>query len=362
MIAILYLFLICSLLQISYWIFYYAYFPYSEPATIRKNKEITPVSIIICFKNETKSISENIDSWLQQLEGSDELILVDDFSTDNSYDLVKSLQGSHEAKIKLIKASNDVPGKKGALSDGVKAAQNPIILVTDADCKLPIKWKIKMLNEKDKETKFVLGYAPFITHQGFLNLFQRFENLITAIQYFSFAHAGAPYMGVGRNMLFAKNIFDEEIFSNSNIASGDDDLLVSAKANKLNTSLCLDPSSFVFSEAKPSVKSYFIQKSRHAASSTEYKLFHQVLLAAFATSQFISNLLFIILLFSMYWKLSILAYVIRISVCTLTISKTSKILKQEKMILYTPLLDMVLSGYYLLLSLLIPLKKKSSWN
>ena len=178
-----------------------------------------PVSIIICFKNEAKSIGINFESWCQQLLDADELILVDDYSTDNSYDLIKSLQVDYKSNIKIIKATKDVPGKKGALSDGVMAAQNPLILVTDADCKLPPEWKLRMVNEANKDTKFVLGFAPFSTQKGFLNLFQRFENLLTATQYFSFARAGAPYMGVGRNLLFAKDIFDEEIYSNSNIAS-----------------------------------------------------------------------------------------------------------------------------------------------
>ena len=36
------------------------------------------------------NIVENIDSWARQLVDLDELILVDDFSTDDSYELVKS--------------------------------------------------------------------------------------------------------------------------------------------------------------------------------------------------------------------------------------------------------------------------------
>jgi hypothetical protein len=49
------------------------------------------------------------------------------------------------------------------------------------------------------------GYEKI--EKSFLNKLIRFETLLTAIQYFSWAKAGLPYMGVGRNLAYKKRVF-----------------------------------------------------------------------------------------------------------------------------------------------------------
>ena len=50
----------------------------------------------------------------------------------------------------------------------------------------------------------VLGYGAYKKYPGFLNKLIRFETFHTALQYFSYALAGKPYMGVGRNLSYRK--------------------------------------------------------------------------------------------------------------------------------------------------------------
>ncbi|HBK82800.1 MAG TPA: glycosyl transferase family 2, partial [Flavobacterium sp.] len=63
---------------------------------------------------------------------------------------------------------------------------------------------------------------------SFLNKIIRFETVLTAIQYFSWAKVGKPYMGVGRNLAYKKSVFfDNRGFMNHmKIKSGDDDLFI----------------------------------------------------------------------------------------------------------------------------------------
>ena len=42
---------------------------------------------------------------------------------------------------------------------------------------------------------------------SFLNKLIRFETMLTALQYFSYAIDGKAYMGVGRNLAYKKSIF-----------------------------------------------------------------------------------------------------------------------------------------------------------
>jgi hypothetical protein len=98
------------------------------------------------------------------------------------------------------------------------------------------------------ETELVLGYGPMDKVPGMLNRWARFETAHTAMQYFSFARAGMPYMGVGRNLAFKKTTFERMggYSSHLHIPSGDDDLLVNAVGTKGNTAICAMPESFVF--------------------------------------------------------------------------------------------------------------------
>jgi len=51
----------------------------------------------------------------------------------------------------------------------------------------------------------VLGYGAYEKISGsFLNKIIRFETMLTAVQYFSWAKIGCPYMGVGRNLAYKK--------------------------------------------------------------------------------------------------------------------------------------------------------------
>ena len=154
----------------------------------------------------------------------------------------------------------DVIGKKNALSRGIYHAKNDILLLTDADCYAKSnQWAKAMVSTLDENISVGLGYGPYETQQGLLNAFIRYETVYTAIQYFSFALWGIPYMGVGRNMIYKKELFFQAggFDKHSHIASGDDDLFVNAIANKKNTSIVIHKNSQMNSAPKKTWKAYF---------------------------------------------------------------------------------------------------------
>lgn len=313
------------------------------------------------MKNEHENLQENFSSWNGQLNEKDELILVDDFSSDASFDLGTNLiEGCPNGQI--IKCTYDRPGKKQALIDGVNIASKKYVLLTDADCKPQKQWKSIMLRFlRPGKTVFVLGYAPFIKKKGFLNLFQRYEGILTGLQYISYAVAGLPYMGVGRNLLFKKAIFDPSIYDD-NIASGDDDLLVSAFATKENTEVCLDKDSFVYSEAPATAKKYWQQKLRHISSSSKYKFKVKALLSLFSSTQILTYILLGIILLTPIWILGLSLFLTRLFIVTLVLRYTGTLLDDEEVFKMTPILDLCLTFYYLILAFTYPFSKKTKWT
>ena len=94
-----------------------------------------------------------------------------------------------------------------------------------------------------KILKLYLGYGAYHKTSGILNKLIRFETFHTALQYLSYALAGLPYMGVGRNLSYKKDIFlrNKGFSSINHIPSGDDDLFINKVATKKNTAIVIDP-------------------------------------------------------------------------------------------------------------------------
>ncbi|MBQ7576246.1 MAG: glycosyltransferase family 2 protein [Bacteroidales bacterium] len=92
------------------------------------------LSIVISLYNEEESLRELIDWIARALEGkvsSYEIIMVDDGSTDGSWNLVKELSESHP-EIRGIRFRRNY-GKSAALYEGFAAAKGEIVVTMDAD-------------------------------------------------------------------------------------------------------------------------------------------------------------------------------------------------------------------------------------
>ena len=183
--------------------------------------------------------------------------------------------------VELMQEAKLIPGKKFPLSVGIKTAKHEILLLTDADC-LPATehWISSMQSAYEDQTEIVLGYGAFHKKKGWLNKLIRWECYHTALQYFSYAKAGLPYMGVGRNLSYRKRVFYRHngFTSHHQISGGDDDLFVNMAANKSNTRIQLDPNSFTLSKPATNWKQWMRQKNRHYSTGKYYKAIHKFIL------------------------------------------------------------------------------------
>jgi glycosyltransferase involved in cell wall biosynthesis len=92
------------------------------------------LSIVIPLKDEAESLPE-LCAWIERVVNeqqlSYEIILVDDGSTDSSWDVIKQLRASN-SNIKGISFQRNY-GKSAALNEGFKAAQGQVVMTMDAD-------------------------------------------------------------------------------------------------------------------------------------------------------------------------------------------------------------------------------------
>ena len=318
-----------------------------------KNTLPPPFSLIICARNEAENLRLHLPVVLEQKYGGEwELLIVDDASTDETPAVIRSLQ-EHYSCLKYVRLNEKhAPGKKYALQRGISESNYDHLLLTDADC-IPASalWLDQMsaaLTRKP-ETEIVLGYGPTLQTPGMLNRWIRFETAHVAMQYSSFALAGMPYMGVGRNLAFQKAAFERvgRFDAHLHIPSGDDDLLVNAAANRRNTAVCVAPETFVYSEGKTTLRDWLHQKRRHLQASSVYHARHQWLLASISLSLvFHYFLLLLLLLFSDDLLFPLLLYAVRMAVLFLIYKKAFYKLKCGDLLLWIPLLDIFMTVYH----------------
>lgn len=88
------------------------------------------VSIIIPCFNEEKTISEIIHSVKKNINDNDEIIVIDDYSTDKTRDI---LEGDLKNKINNLILNEKNFGKGYSIRKGIEKSKGDIILIQDAD-------------------------------------------------------------------------------------------------------------------------------------------------------------------------------------------------------------------------------------
>ncbi|NJM25777.1 MAG: glycosyltransferase [Bacteroidia bacterium] len=261
-------------------------FSRSRPSTAVADE---PVSLVVCAHDEEQNLRALIPLLRQQRHPEFELIIVNDRSNDNTFDLLREA-AAEDARIKVVtidRIPDHLDPKKYAVTLGIRTARYERIVLTDADCRpASTQWLQHMTAGLHDGKQIVLGYSPYIKEEGLLNGFIRFETLFSALQYIGFAIMGMPYMGVGRNLAYTKPLFMDNKGFNSfrKITGGDDDLFVNRHATSKNVSLCIGKEALVYSFPKKSWRAFFRQKKRHLSVGRYYKTRDKLVLGLFMFS------------------------------------------------------------------------------
>ncbi len=344
---IFYVFIVIVVIQLAYYLFVFGKFAFSKAQKISPKR--IPISVIVCAKNEGENVARFIPLLAEQDYPDYEIILIDDASSDNTLDIFEEFEKQY-ATVRLVKVANNEAfwgNKKYALTLGIKAAKKDYLLFTDADCYPASKdWITAMSAQFTMHKTVVLGYGAYekIAH-SFLNKIIRFETMLTAIQYFSWAKAGHPYMGIGRNLAYKKEEFYnvKGFINHMKIRSGDDDLFINQVATSKNTTLSYAPESFTYSQPKTTFKDWFTQKRRHVSTANFYKSFDKIQLALFYISQLFFIILAIILLAFQYQWIIILSLVgFRYAFTWITLGFSAGKLKEKDVMLWFPIIEIVL--------------------
>ncbi|MFD2516596.1 glycosyltransferase [Salinimicrobium flavum] len=339
-------FVIIGLINLCYYLGFFKFaFSASERPQITGN---LPVSVIICAKNEAENLRNFLPKILAQDHPDFEVVIINDASTDETLEVIEEFQ-RHDARVKIVDVQNNEAfwaNKKYALTLGIKKAKRPYLLFTDADCSPETPhWLTEMSAHFSLQKDIILGYGGyFIETRSLLNKLIRFETLFTAIQYFSYARWGMPYMGVGRNLAYTSTEFYNQngFATHLHLRSGDDDLFVNGAANKHNTGICTTASGITRSIPKKDLKSWIRQKRRHVSVAGHYKKKHRLLLGLFYVTQLLFWVLFFILLFTSFWQMALAFLAVRLIVQGLVFYKSGEKFGETDLFWLFPFLELFL--------------------
>ncbi len=229
------------------------------------------VSVVIAARNEEDHILNCLNSCLKQSypERLVEIIVVDDQSEDDTYDLISKLDSPRVVLMRLgvYKRTTIKGSKKKALAYGINHAKGEIICTTDADCIVPENWIITMVSHfKNPDIKMVSGPVKIIETRTWINQLQVLDlsanGLINAVGIFSrlFYLCSAANMAYRKDTYMELNAFD----TNYHIPSGDDVFLIQQFRKRYPDSIVFAKSqeAIIETQGKKSWNAFMFQRLR----------------------------------------------------------------------------------------------------
>ncbi len=240
----------------------------------------TFVSVVIACRNEEHNLPFLLDSIAGQdyPKGLFEVIVVDDNSSDRTYEIVSGYTGIYN----LTGIYNNGNGKKQAVRTGIHASSGHLIITTDADCRMGEKWIKTIAAFFEKHRPDMIICPVQVEHRpAFFGIFQELEFLslqgITAGTAFS----GEGTMCNGANLAFTRKVYDGHSENlHDGIASGDDVfLLQSLKKQIPSRILWLESTDATVNTASsPKVLSFLKQRRRWISKVKAYNDLFTILL------------------------------------------------------------------------------------
>ena len=206
-------FIISSVIYLLLHLFLYYGLLRSMKLKKNENAELPSLSVIVAGRNEEKNIVSCIRSLsnLNYPENLLEVILVNDNSTDNTFELMKNASKDYPF-IKVINSqksnSGNLKGKANAIDNAISVCKGEIIVSTDADCEVNPDWAQNTVKYFNENTGMVCGFTKIKSDNS---LFAKLQ-CIDWIYLLSLASSSAGLKMIlnciGNNLSFSKKAYD----------------------------------------------------------------------------------------------------------------------------------------------------------
>jgi cellulose synthase/poly-beta-1,6-N-acetylglucosamine synthase-like glycosyltransferase len=244
---------------------------------------VPSVSVVVAARDEAECIGPCLDGLLTQdyPAGSCEVVVVDDGSADRTAELVRQRAGPG-VPLRLLSTAESLGrsgSKKAALSLGIQAARGEVILITDADCRVPPTWVRGMAACFAADVGMVVGFsqvgAPHET-AGLRAGWEGLDFLWLMSAALGSIGQGHPLAASGQNLAFRAAAFHQVggYRQVEHRASGDDVLLLQLlrRSGGWRIVFAVDRGTFVVHPPSSSWRAFWRQRVRWA-SNAPYQFF-----------------------------------------------------------------------------------------
>jgi len=268
--VIISLFILYSLLIISYWLTWRSIPVYQQGSFANTIK----ISVIIPARNEEENIGALLNALKQQTYPEEffEVLVIDDQSTDNTASIVRQFQGVH---LITLKEENINSYKKKAIEKGIIAAKGELIITTDADCLPGMNWLKTIASFKEeRQSVFIAAPVVFNNDHTILEIFQSLDFMILQGITGASVYTNKHSMCNGANLAYEKNAFEtvKGFEGIDTIASGDDMLLMHKiwKQYPDKVHYLKSKDAIVFTQPMKTWNAFFNQRIRWASKASKY--------------------------------------------------------------------------------------------
>jgi cellulose synthase/poly-beta-1,6-N-acetylglucosamine synthase-like glycosyltransferase len=363
------------ILALLYGVLIFVVSSYWNVSTEIKTKGSTPstfVSVIIAARNESAHISKLLDSLLASSYDLSkiEILVIDDFSMDNTADLVRNYSVDNVTLLSLSDAT-DTGSKKQAIAYATSLAKGDIWMFTDADCTVPKDWIYRTVHRFHRESrlKVLLGAVTYPTVSGFIKIWQQLD----LMGMLAVTKAGVDrqqwFIGNGANLSIKSELWKSIGYSldqKHKYASGDDVTLVqaAAKIDPASIGYDLHTGSLVSTQPQPTFAELLQQRLRWTSKNATQSGTGQKIVMGFT---FVFSLYFLMLLVGSMmnhelWIAWLIVLVLKAILDTIFLTRIQRLypskIKTWQMLILSPLHTI----YIAIFGLLALFPQKYSWK
>ncbi len=234
------------------------------------------ISVIVPVCNEENNILKCLKSLINQTYKEFELIIINDYSTDKTKDIIEDfIKCTGVKNVILISKSTEKKGKKTSLHLGAKYAKGDYIATTDGDCYMDKNWlKVIAWYFYSKNADMLLGPVSLSYNNSIFSKLQSLEFMSLIGVTAGAASISHPVMANAANLSFKKTDFLE--FKNNETgkeyASGDDIFFMHwLKHKKKKISFIKNNDATVFCKTEKTIKNFFNQRQRWGGKTFAYE-------------------------------------------------------------------------------------------
>lgn len=239
------------------------------------------VSVVIAARNEEDQIRQCLESIVKSDYPRDkfEILVVDDDSIDHTQQIARAYAAEsgteHIIQVLSSPAPPETGQKKAALAHGIARAKGEILLLTDADCRVPANWISSMTHSFGDRTGFVAGPVQFSLEPNVRSRIFALEFMGLVALAAGSIRQGRPFSCSGASVAFRRSAYLEAggYDGLEHLSSGDDEMLMH-RISSLDTwqvDYCRVPSAVVQTAAPSSLRSFVRQRRRWASKSIHYE-------------------------------------------------------------------------------------------